>query len=113
MLLYGCDFCGKVKGPNDKWLLGVAAETISPTSAHRTISMAAAWDDNRAVDPLAVHFCSVRCKDKYIGKLFAREPGGEVVEQETLELIPGSQRVSRRKSSRRSVQARRKKKRAA
>ena len=115
MLLYGCDFCGKVKSPTEKWLLGVAAETISPTSAHRTISMAAAWDEDRAVDPLAVHFCSVRCKDKYIGKLFDQEPaGGEVVEEETVELLPGSQRVSRRKSPRRSGQARgRKQKRAA
>lgn len=114
MLLYGCDFCGKVKSPTEKWLLGVAAETISPTSAHRTISMAAVWDEDRAVDPLAVHFCSVRCKDKYIGKLFDREPGGEVVEEETVELLPASQRLIKRKSPRRSAQARaRKKKRAA
>src|SRR5579864_76393 len=114
MLLYGCDFCGKVKSPTEKWLLGVAAETISPTSAHRTISMAAVWDENRAVDPLAVHFCSVRCKDKYIGKLFDQEPAGELVEEENMELLPGSQTIGRRRSPRRTAQARaRKKKRAA
>ncbi len=114
MLLHACDFCGKVKRPNENWLMGVAAETVSPTSAHRTISMAAVWDEDRSVDPLAVHFCSVRCKDKYIGKLFDREPEGEVVEEETVELLPGSPRVSRRKSSRGSSQTRnRKKKRAA
>ncbi|HZU42482.1 MAG TPA: hypothetical protein VE994_07415 [Terriglobales bacterium] len=114
MLLYGCDFCGKVKHPADKWLLGVAAETVSPTSAHRTISMAAAWDDDRAVDHLAVHFCSVRCKDKYIAKLFDREPDGDLVEEETVELLPGSRQTAARKTPRRSSQPRgRKKKRAA
>ena len=114
MLQFACDFCGKVKGVSDKWLLGVAAETVSPTSAHRTISMAAAWDEDRAVDPLAVHFCSVRCKDKYIAKLFDREPDGELVEEETVELQPGSHASAARKTVRRSSQARgRKKKRAA
>ncbi len=111
MLQYGCDFCGKVKGPRDSWLLGMAAETVSPTSAHRTVTMAAVWDENRAVDPLAVHFCSSRCKDKYISTLFDREPDGELVEEETMELLPGARRRSVRK---RSTQARaRKKKRAA
>ncbi len=114
MLQYACDFCAKVKGPQDSWFLGTAAETVSPTSAHRTVTMAAVWDEARAVDPLAVHFCSTRCKDKYISTLFDREPEGELVEEETLELLPGGRRRTVRKGAARSTHSRpRKKKRAA
>lgn len=115
MLQYSCDFCGRVKNPKDTWLLGLAAETVSPTSAHRTVSMAVTWDEDRAVDPLAVHFCSVRCKENYIKSLFNREPAeGEVVEEETVELLPSTRRRTTPKSARHSTQSRtRKKKRAA
>ncbi len=106
MLQYACDFCGKVKGPRDSWLLGIAAETVSPTSAHRTVTMAGAWDEDRAVDPLAVHFCSTRCKDRYIRSLFDRGPEGEIVEEETVELLPGARR---RRMPSRSARTRKKK----
>ncbi len=106
MLQYACDFCGKVKGPRDSWLLGIAAETVSPTSAHRTVTMAAVWDEDRAVDRLAVHFCSTRCKDKYISSLFDRGPEGEIVEEETVELLPGARR---RKVQGRSARGRKRK----
>ena len=115
MLQYSCDFCAKVKNPRDTWLLGMAAETVSPNSAHRTVSMAVAWNEDGAVDPLAVHFCSVRCKENYIKSLFSREPAeGEVVEEERVELLPSTRRRATRKSTRRTTQSRtRKNKRAA
>jgi hypothetical protein len=115
VLQYSCDFCGRLKNPRETWLLGVAAEAVSPTSAHRTVSMAAAWDEDRAVDQLAVHFCSVKCKENYIKSLFNREPAeGEVVEEETIELLPAARRRTSRKAPRHSTQSgARKKKRAA
>ena len=114
VLQYTCDFCGKIKDPRETWLLGLAAESVSPSSAHRTVTMAIAWDEDRAVDTLAVHFCSVKCKENYIKSLFSREPGeGEVIEEETVELLPAARRVSR-KAPRRQAQSRtRKKKRVA
>jgi hypothetical protein len=77
--------------------------------------MAAAWGENRAVNELAVHFCSVKCKENYIKSLFNREPAeGEVVEEETVELLPAARRRTSRKAPRRTTQSRtRKKKRAA
>ena len=114
MLQYSCDFCGKLKGPRDNWLLGMAAETVSPSSAHRTVTMALTWNYPQAVDPLAVHFCSTKCRENYIRSLFDREPQGEVVEEETVELVPGSRRASVGKTTRRRAHSRaRKRKRAA
>jgi hypothetical protein len=114
MLQYSCDFCGKLKSPRDNWLLGMAAETVSPSSAHRTVTMALAWNYPQAVDPLAVHFCSAKCKENYIRSLFDRESQGEIVEEETVELVPGSRRSGGRKTTRRKTQSRaRKRKRAA
>jgi len=115
VLQYTCDFCGKIKGPRETWLLGLAAESVSPSSAHRTVTMAIAWDEDRAVDPLAVHFCSVKCKENYIKSLFDREPGkGEVIEEETVELLPAARRQVKRQAPRKNAQSRtRKRKRAA
>ena len=115
MLQYACDYCGKIKDPRETWLLGLAAESVGPSSAHRTVTMTVGWDEDRAVDPLAVHFCSVKCKENYIKSLFDREPGrGEIVEEETVELLPAARGTARRKAPRRSSQSRtRKKKRAA
>ena len=112
MLQYACDFCGNIKGPRETWLLGLAAESVGPSSAHRTVTMAIAWDEDRAVDPLAVHFCSIKCKENYIKSLFNREPGeGEVVEEETVELLPRTGRRVSRKAAQRNAQSRMRKKR--
>lgn len=114
MLQYSCDFCGKLKGPRDNWLLGMAAETLSPTSAHRTVTMALTWNYPQSVEPLAVHFCSTKCRENYIRSLFDSKLHGEIIEEETVELVPGSRRAGARRATRRKTQSRsRRKKRAA
>ena len=53
--------------------MGVAAEAVGVTSARREVTIQSEWDSATAVHPLAVHFCSIECKDEYMARLFAPE----------------------------------------
>jgi hypothetical protein len=90
MVRFQCDSCGKLKETNGGWILGLAAENIGITSARREISIAATWERARAVDPLAVHFCSNKCRADYMGALFAESP----------ETLQGEATVARRRIKR-------------
>lgn len=95
MLRFQCDSCGKLKEANETWILGLAAQNIGFTSARREISIASAWDRAVAVDPLAVHFCSDRCRADYMNMLFAQPPetlqGESTVTRKRLQrVIPGA-----------------------
>src|SRR5215467_13187100 len=70
MVRFQCESCGRLKGEGEVWILGFAAENIGVTSARREISIASSWDRPRAVDPLAVHFCSSECRANYMSALF-------------------------------------------
>lgn len=85
MILFGCDWCGTIKRPEQTWILGMAAESIGITAARREISILTAWDQARACHPLAVHFCSVEHKDNYMAALFESEPlpAETIIEEET------------------------------
>jgi hypothetical protein len=54
-------------------MLGLAAESVGVQSARREINILSTWAEPQAVHPMAVHFCSERCKDKYVERLFRRE----------------------------------------
>jgi hypothetical protein len=84
MIRFICDTCERVKSPNEVWLLGLAAEAVAPTAARREVTILPVWDRDRAVHSLAVHFCSEKCKDRYVTRLF----GDEVVEGETVRIVP-------------------------
>jgi hypothetical protein len=71
MIKFVCDSCGRTKRTGQEWLLGLAAESIGVQSARREINILSAWVEPQAVHPMAVHFCSERCKDKYVNKLFS------------------------------------------
>ncbi|MBV9181559.1 MAG: hypothetical protein JO356_09605 [Acidobacteria bacterium] len=73
MIKFACDSCRRTKAEEDSWILGLAAESIGFKSARREINILSAWADAQAVHPLAVHFCSERCKEKYMLKLFNSE----------------------------------------
>jgi hypothetical protein len=96
MIQFICDFCSRVKNPEDIWLLGLAAESLGLTSARREVTILSGWDRDRAVHPLAVHFCSEICKDHYIEQLFGAE-SEEEVEQE---LVPEAVTAARPKPKR-------------
>lgn len=78
MIQYVCETCSAVKEPEEAWILGVAAEAVGAISARREVNIQSAWNRTTAVHPLAVHFCSVQCKDDYMARLFAPEAVEEV-----------------------------------
>jgi len=71
MVTFICDTCGRVQKSEQEWILGLAAESLGAVSARREVNILSAWAESQAVHPLAVHFCSERCKDKYLNKLFS------------------------------------------
>jgi hypothetical protein len=71
MIAFICDSCGKLKKETQDWILGIAAESRGAVSASREINILSVWADAQAVHPLAVHFCSERCKERYMNKLFS------------------------------------------
>ena len=71
MVVFACDTCGRLKKPEQAWILGMAAESLGAVSARREVNILSAWANPQAVHPLAVHFCSERCKDRYMAKLFS------------------------------------------
>jgi hypothetical protein len=74
MVRFQCESCGRMKGDGETWILGFAAENIGVTSARREISIASSWDRPRAVEALAVHFCSDECRATYMTALFGNSP---------------------------------------
>ena len=70
MIKYVCDWCSRVKRSEEVWILGHAAEALGVTSARREVTILSSWDEELAVAPLAVHFCSLECKGKFLGQLF-------------------------------------------
>lgn len=91
MLQFVCDYCGAVRGPAEIWITGLAAENVGTQAARREIVIDPAWRHERAVQLLAVHFCSVECKDNYVAQLFHRPP--ELLEIDKVEVVPGRGRV--------------------
>jgi DNA-binding winged helix-turn-helix (wHTH) protein len=60
-----CRFCGKSKGDAKDWLLGFEGREQKGTVMKDTISLLGKWDEKRANEPNAVHFCSTECEYKY------------------------------------------------
>jgi hypothetical protein len=81
MLRFACEWCKRLKEPDEKWVLGFAAENLGVTASRREVTILSQWDPDRSVHPFAVHFCSIEHKDKYMAALFERAapPLGETV----------------------------------
>lgn len=90
MIRFQCESCGRLKGDGEVWILGFAAENIGVTSARREVSIASSWDRSRAVEALAVHFCSDQCRITYMNALFGDSP----------ETLDGSDTSTRRRIKR-------------
>jgi len=70
MLQFVCDYCGNIKQPGETWINGMAAENVGTQAARREVVIEPTWRYERAVLPLAIHFCCIDCKDRYLAKLF-------------------------------------------
>lgn len=80
MIQFICDNCSAIKRPEEVWIVGQAAEVVGAVSARREITMQSVWDRTTTLHPLAVHFCSVQCKNEYMSRLFGIDaPVGKVV----------------------------------
>jgi hypothetical protein len=112
MLQFVCDYCGNTKEPSETWINGMAAENIGTHAARREVVIDPNWRYERAVQPLAVHFCCVDCKDSYLAELFEqpaalleiesvkRQPAtGALIVRARKKPIPGA--VQRRTTTRR------------
>jgi hypothetical protein len=73
MLEYFCDTCHRRKRDGQNWILGLAAESKGAQTDRREITILPEWTNAQAVDPLAVHFCCDRCREKYTNWLFSYE----------------------------------------
>jgi hypothetical protein len=111
MIQYVCETCSAVKTPKEVWILGLAAEAVGAISARREVNIQSVWNRTTAVHPLAVHFCSVQCKNEYMARLFAPEAPVEALTGEsavvTIErVVPESERVvTKRRKTRRAKRA--------
>ena len=74
MIQFVCDTCGSIKNPDEQWILGLAVENVALTAARREVTLLSAWDEARAREWFAVHFCSEQCKDDYMAQLFGQQP---------------------------------------
>jgi hypothetical protein len=79
MIQFACDSCSAVRQDDDPWIVGIAAEALGVTAARREVTLFPVWDDDRAVHSLAVHFCSVRCKNRYMERLFGPDAASDEV----------------------------------
>jgi len=111
MIQFVCDSCGRLKWTDEKWIVGIAAEAVGVTAARREVMILSGWDSETAVLPLAVHFCSVQCKDDYMAQLLAPESPVEKVTRGAADILverkdPEVQRVVT-KMKKRSLRRRR------
>ncbi len=97
MLQFVCDYCGNVKEPDETWINGVAAENVGTQAARREVVVDPSWRRERAILPFAVHFCSIECKDNYLGELFSQPPSLLEVESVEAELTSGRRVIHAKK----------------
>ena len=79
MVRFVCDTCSAVKEADETWILGLAAESVGVRAARREVTIVSGWDRERAVDPLAVHFCSLQCKTNYMERFFGDHTADEEI----------------------------------
>ena len=68
MVTITCDTCKAAKKPEEEWVLGYDIETISPNGVRRAITFLDRWDSRRITELGSIHFCSLECKNDYIGR---------------------------------------------
>lgn len=68
-----CKFCGKHKAETDQWLVGVEGTKQGRRVMKYNIFLLNRWDDQRALEANAVHFCSSTCQEKYLSKNYGDE----------------------------------------
>jgi hypothetical protein len=102
-----CDYCGNIKQPGETWINGMAAENVGTLAARREAIIDPAWRYERAVLPLAVHFCSIECKDNYLSKLFDKPLSRVQIRRAEVVPISDHRVVSTKKSAAKEIVSKR------
>jgi hypothetical protein len=73
MVTITCDSCGKQKknesvGNGENWVLGYDLEVETPNSLNHSVRFLDRWDDRRVLELGAIHFCSIKCRDKFLNR---------------------------------------------
>jgi hypothetical protein len=63
-----CSFCGKQKGDAKDWLLALEGTQVKSVVMKYAITLLGTWDEARANQPNALHFCSAACQSRYLSK---------------------------------------------
>jgi hypothetical protein len=70
-----CDNCDSVLQPNieirkpaEEWILGWDLLSESPNAVQHSIRFLDHWDDRRASEFGAIHFCCLDCRDEYVSR---------------------------------------------
>ncbi len=103
MLQFVCDYCENIKQPGEAWINGMAAENVGTQAARREAIIDPVWRYERAVMPLAVHFCCVDCKDNYLAELFDQPASRLEIQSAAAEPIGGRRSVRVRKATAKGV----------
>jgi hypothetical protein len=98
MLQFSCDYCGILKEPGETWINGAAAENVGTQAARREVVIDTVWRRERAVLLLAVHFCSLECKDRYLAELFNKPASLLEIKSAAVEPTTGRRVVRARKT---------------
>ena len=67
-----CKCCGKRKGDDQGWLLGFEGAGAGRVMKY-AITLLGKWDEQRASEPNAVHFCSTACQNNYLCKNYGND----------------------------------------
>jgi hypothetical protein len=68
-----CKFCGKRKSEAEEWVLGLEGTQEGRRVMKYTITFPGKWDEDRAQQSNAVHFCSSACRENYLSKNYGDE----------------------------------------
>ena len=68
-----CRSCGKSRGDAKNWLLAFEGTGRPGKVMKYTITLLRKWDEQRACEWNAVHFCSSACQDKYLSQNYGDE----------------------------------------
>jgi hypothetical protein len=72
-----CSFCGKGKGDATDWLLGFEGSKEKSVVMKYTVTLLGKWDEERAREPNALHFCSTACQSKYVCRNYGDDTWSE------------------------------------
>jgi len=68
-----CKLCGKRKGNAEDWLMGFEGTRGAGIVMKYTITLLGKWDEQRASELNAIHFCSSACQSNYLWKNYGDE----------------------------------------